>query len=105
MLFLSNRYQTFTHLFRKYNLFFCKLQCRHLDRSSVKTIWNEYKTVVADGILSASASQSYEMAADIATSSGEEVGQKLVAKFDRINEGLTKKSEELNANVKETVST
>ena len=71
----------------------------------VKTIWNEYKTVVEDGILSASASQSYEMAADIATSSGEEVGQKLVAKFDRINEGLTKKSEELNANVKETVST
>ncbi len=74
------------------------------DLGEVKAIWNEYKTVVADGILSASASQSYEMAADIATSSGEEVGQKLVTKFDRINDGLTKKSEELNANVKDTVS-
>jgi len=74
------------------------------DLMEVKAIWSEYKSVVADGILSAAASQSYEMAADIATSSGEEYGQKLIAKFDNINEGLTKKSDELNAKVKDTVS-
>jgi len=74
------------------------------DLMEIKSVWSEYKSVVADGILSAAASQSYEMAADIATSSGEEVGKKLVASFDRINLTLTKKSDELNALVKDTVS-
>ncbi|MCK9211640.1 MAG: MCP four helix bundle domain-containing protein, partial [Ignavibacteriaceae bacterium] len=74
------------------------------DLIEVRGIWNEYKNVVADGILSAAASQSYEMASDIATSSGEEVGKKLVEKFERINKNLTLKSDELNKKVKDTVS-
>ena len=74
------------------------------DLTDVKKIWNEYKSVVADGILSAAASQSYEMAADIATTSGQDVGKKLVVKFDNINEHLKAKSDELNAKVRDTVS-
>lgn len=74
------------------------------DLADVKTIWNEYKSIVADGILSAAASQSYEMAADISTTSGEEVGKKLVEKFESINKNLSLKSDELNAKVKDTVS-
>ncbi len=74
------------------------------DLVEVRGIWNEYKSVVADGILSAAASQSYEMASDIATSSGEEVGKKLVEKFERINKNLSLKSDELNKKVKDTVS-
>ncbi|MGE5846663.1 MAG: MCP four helix bundle domain-containing protein, partial [Ignavibacteria bacterium] len=45
--------------------------------SNVKQSWTEYKTIVVDAILSASVTRNYEMAADIAVTSGEEIGMKL----------------------------
>ncbi|MCU7495299.1 MAG: HAMP domain-containing protein [Ignavibacteria bacterium] len=62
----------------------------------VKNVWSDYKMLVADAILSASITQSYEMAADIATTSGEEVGQKLMAHFDHMTKLLKAKSDDLN---------
>ena len=69
----------------------------------VKSNWSEYKSVVADAILSASATKSYDMAADIATSSGEEVGVKMLKKFEDIHNQLTQKGNALNATVKSSV--
>ncbi|MCB0732187.1 MAG: hypothetical protein KDC88_14265, partial [Ignavibacteriae bacterium] len=63
----------------------------------VKGIWGEYKFLVADGIISASASQSYDMAAIIATTSGEEVGSRIIAEFDDIVAQLKIKSQKLNS--------
>ena len=45
--------------------------------NDIQLIWKEYKNIVADAIISASASQTFDMAAVIATSSGEEVGNRL----------------------------
>ena len=64
---------------------------------NVQSIWEEYKFIVADAIISASASQTYDMAAIIATSSGEEVGTKLIKQFEDIVAQLEQKSEKLNA--------
>jgi len=63
---------------------------------NINTIWADYKFIVADAIISASASQTYDMAAVIATSSGEEVGNKLITEIDDIVLQLQVKSEELN---------
>ena len=62
----------------------------------IGSIWNNYKNIVADGIISASASQTYDMAAIIATTSGEEVGAKLVKQIDDVVVQLVLKSEKLN---------
>ncbi len=70
---------------------------------NVKNIWEQYKSLVADAILSASATKSYDMASDIATSSGEEVGVKLLNKFEDIHKELTQKGSELNSIVKSSV--
>lgn len=73
--------------------------------TEVKKIWTDYKSLVADAIMSASASQMYEMAADIATTSGEEVGKKLVNKFDAVNGMLAEKGKTLSALSDNTAST
>jgi len=72
--------------------------------TEIKNVWSEYKNLVADAILSASITQNYEMASDIATTSGEEVGEKLLTKFNKIKESLNAKSEELDLKVSDTVS-
>jgi methyl-accepting chemotaxis protein len=64
--------------------------------ADIKIIWEEYKNIVADAIISASASQTYDMAAVIATSSGEDVGNRLVGKFDEIFFELEVQSKNLN---------
>ncbi len=66
------------------------------DLKVVKSIWSDYKNIVADAIISASASGTYDMAAVIATTSGEEVGNKLVTHFDNVISNLKYKSEKLN---------
>lgn len=66
------------------------------DLKVVKSIWSDYKNIVADAIISASASGTYDMAAVIATTSGEEVGNKLVTHFDNVISNLKFKSEKLN---------
>jgi len=74
------------------------------DLTEVKAIWTEYKGVVADGIVSAAVTQMFEMGADIATSSGEEVGKKMLAKFDRVKSNLKTKSQDLNESAEGTVT-
>ncbi|MFA3783823.1 methyl-accepting chemotaxis protein [Melioribacteraceae bacterium 4301-Me] len=64
--------------------------------NKVKKTWDEYTSVVADGILSATAIKDYTMAAEIATSSGEEVGKKLKSIFTQINNELNNTANRLN---------
>ncbi len=74
------------------------------DMKDVKSIWGQYKSIVADAIMSASATKAYDMAADISTSSGQEVGKKLQDKFEKINKILESKANLLNVNVQNSVS-
>ncbi len=74
------------------------------DMGDVKTIWSDYKSLVADAIMSASVTHTYDMAADIATSSGEEVGVKLLNKFKDVHNELVAKGDELDASVNSSVT-
>ncbi len=73
------------------------------DIKVVSSIWGNYKAVVADAIIGSSVMQDFEMAAIIATTSGEEVGEELQIKFSDINSKLVAKSVELNAAITSTV--
>jgi methyl-accepting chemotaxis protein len=64
--------------------------------AEIKEIWANYKNIVADAIISAAASGSYDMAAVIATTSGEEVGQKLVSNLEKILTQLRLNSNDLD---------
>lgn len=64
----------------------------------IKEIWKNYKNVVADAIISAAASHTYDMAAVIATTSGEEVGTSIVKDLEEIVQQLEYNSEKLNNN-------
>ncbi|HEX2869580.1 MAG TPA: methyl-accepting chemotaxis protein [Ignavibacteriales bacterium] len=70
----------------------------------VQAVWSDYKMMVADAILSASVTQAYEMASDIATTSGEEVGQKLMGHFDHMAKLLQAKANELDASAESTAN-
>ncbi len=70
----------------------------------ISEIWQNYKNVVADGIISASASQMFDMAAVIAASSGKEVGNELVASFDLIGQELDNKSASLDEEMASQIS-
>ncbi|MEJ2616915.1 MAG: methyl-accepting chemotaxis protein [Ignavibacteriaceae bacterium] len=72
--------------------------------TEVSKIWGDYKSYVIDAILSASVTHSYDMASDIATTSGEEVGEKLKQKFDLVAQGLKKTSDDLNATFDDSVN-
>ncbi len=72
--------------------------------TEVSKIWGDYKSYVIDAILSASVTHSYDMASDIATSSGEEVGEKLKQKFDIATRSLKKTSDNLNATFDNSVT-
>lgn len=66
--------------------------------------WGEYKMLVADAIVSASVTKNYMMAADIATTTGEDIGNQMLSSFDQIIYSLAEKSETLNRNIDDTVS-
>jgi methyl-accepting chemotaxis protein len=70
----------------------------------ISGIWQNYKGIVADGIISASASQMYDMAAVIAATSGKEVGDELVDKFDTIVNEFDNKAELLNSEMADQIS-
>lgn len=72
--------------------------------AGIKKVWQNYKGVVADGILSAAAMQDYEMAAMIVTTSGETEGVKIVKVFEEIESSLTSKNDELNASMSNDIS-
>jgi methyl-accepting chemotaxis protein len=70
----------------------------------IKEMWEKYKSEAADATLSAVMIQEYEMAADIAITSGREFGGQLLKKFSDVKNGLSKKSEMLNASVDSAIS-
>ncbi len=74
------------------------------DIKVVKSIWGNYKTVVADAIIGSSVMKDFEMAAIIVTTSGEEVGKELHGKFSELNQHLVTKSDELNSEISATVN-
>lgn len=78
------------------------------DIVKAKTIWKNYKNVVADAIMSAGLTQDFEMAAVVATTSGQEVGDALSKNFDSIFLRLKDKnvtlSEELESRLSMTVT-
>ncbi|MDA3860517.1 MAG: methyl-accepting chemotaxis protein [Melioribacteraceae bacterium] len=74
------------------------------DLKVVESIWGNYKSVVADAIIGSSVMKDFEMAAIIATTSGEEVGKELQKQFDELNNKLLLKSEQLNTEINETVN-
>lgn len=72
--------------------------------TEVQNIWNNYKNLVADGIISSAVVQNYEMAAVISISSGEEVGNQLVQKFDAIISELESMASTINEDFTNNVS-
>ncbi|MBU0472756.1 MAG: HAMP domain-containing protein [Bacteroidetes bacterium] len=74
------------------------------DIKVVKSVWGNYKTVVGDAIIGSSVMKDFEMAAIIATTSGEEVGKEIQSKFDILNNRLVLKSNQLNSEIGETVN-
>ncbi len=70
------------------------------DFIAVGQIWGNYKSLVADAILSASVTQSYDMAIDIVTTSGEDVGTQLIKKSDQIITLLSDKSVKLENSIR-----
>lgn len=64
---------------------------------AIKKNWTDYKSLVIDGTVSAAATGSFELAAEVASSFGEEVGKKLANDFSEINKYLKNRGTELNA--------
>ena len=75
------------------------------DFIAVKKIWVDYKNLVADAIMSASITSAYDMAIDIVTTSGEDVGKQLIKKSDEMLTTLADKSVKLEGSIKSTTST
>ncbi|GBD89527.1 methyl-accepting chemotaxis protein McpS [bacterium BMS3Abin04] len=76
-------------------------------RSSFKQVnstWNDYKELVCSSIISAAALKNFDMAADIATSSGEEYGAKLNKEFDTIVNELSDETARMDVELKENVN-
>ncbi len=72
--------------------------------TDVKNIWGDYKSTVADAIISASATQTYDMAADISTTSGEEVGTKLQKKFKEVISVLSQQAQDISQSASSSVN-
>ncbi len=70
----------------------------------VEADWVNYKSMVADGIVSAASTKNYDYAAVITTSVGEEVGQKMISNFENVVNELNRKADQLDAEVSESVS-
>lgn len=70
----------------------------------VEDLWVSYKNEVADAIMSAAVTKNYEMAAVIATTSGQDDGTLIVKKFDSVLSGLAEKAKTLTANTKADIS-
>ena len=70
----------------------------------VNSTWSNYKELVCSSIISAAASKNFDMAADIATSSGEEYGAKLNREFETIVNELSDETARMDVELKENVS-
>ncbi len=65
----------------------------------ILTQWNNYKSLVADGIISAASSKNYDYASVITTSVGEKVGDNLIKDFDQITFAMKAKSNDIENNI------
>ncbi len=72
---------------------------------SIDSLWAQYKSFVADAILSASATHNYDMAADVATTDGEAVGVQLSHALSILQEKLEANADQLNSNIESDVKT
>lgn len=72
--------------------------------ADTKSIWVNFKNVVADAILSAGMTQNFEMAAVVSVTTGKEIGYELEDKFSTIHVILEKKADYLDTSVSESVS-
>jgi methyl-accepting chemotaxis protein len=61
--------------------------------------WNNYKSLVADGIISAASSKNYDYASVITTTVGEKVGDTLIKDFDQITSAMKIKSNDIEKNI------
>ncbi len=101
-------YNAYNQKKKEVNVLIDSLKTINFDESTlktvdeIKTIWGEYTMIVADGIVSAAVSGSYEMAADIASTSGQEIGKQLDEKFNQINTQLNNYAAAINTNIEET---
>ncbi len=73
------------------------------DFKQINQLKEQYKNLVCDAIISAAVSQNYEMAADIATTSGEEIRSQMVDKFQSVLEKLEHRTELMDQQLKEGV--
>ncbi len=73
------------------------------DFEKIRELRSKYKNLVCDAIISASVSQNYDMAADIATSAGEEIRNEIVEQFQNILEKLEHRTQLMDQKLKEGV--
>ncbi len=73
------------------------------DFVKVRELREKYRNLVCDAIISASVSQNYDMAADIATSSGEEIRNEIVDQFQNILDKLEHRTQLMDQHLKEGV--
>ena len=69
----------------------------------VKSIWKEYTGLVAAAVISASRSGFYDMASDIVTTKGEEVGKKINLIFGEVLENLEKRADNIQIKTKDSI--
>ncbi len=70
---------------------------------SIDSLWAQYKSFVADAILSASATHNYEMAADVATSDGEAIGIQLSKALSILTQKFEENADRLDSEIKADV--
>ncbi|MEW6507354.1 MAG: methyl-accepting chemotaxis protein [Bacteroidota bacterium] len=73
--------------------------------NSIKSNWSDYKSLVIDGTVSAAATGSFELAAEVASTFGEEVGKKITTDFVEFNKYLKNRGNELRAELDNIVET
>ncbi len=69
--------------------------------AQVRAKWKNYKSFVADPILSASITKNYEMAADIQNTDGTRLGREMMDTFDTMNGQLIERATSLKASMNE----
>lgn len=69
----------------------------------VKNIWKEYTSLVTAAVISASRSGFYDMASDIVTTTGEEVGKKINQNFANVLQNLEIRANNIQTKTKENI--
>ena len=65
----------------------------------ILSTWNNYKSLVADAIVSAVSTKNYDYASIITISVGKDAGDKLITNFDKITSAMKTKSKEIESEI------